>query len=335
MSEQTDLLAVDSLAVEFVGPDRSWVRVVDDVSLTVRPGEIHGLVGESGSGKSVTSLAVMGLLPTRGARASGTVRFEGVDLIGLPPRQLRGYQGSALAMVFQEPMTSLNPAFTVGEQIAEGMRVHLGISRREARRRSVRLLDEVGVADAHRRARDYPHMFSGGMRQRVMLAVALACEPRLLIADEPTTALDVTIQALILELIRELCERRHMGVLFITHDVGVVADICDRVSVMYRGRVVEHAGIDELFDNTRHPYTAHLLGAASYADDSSTIKSSVVAPGGGDAREWDQRCMYGYRCQWWHPDLCEHGPALAPLVDGHLSRCVRANEVELIPVVTA
>src|ERR1700722_19312510 len=242
-----DVLRVDGLSVEF-RIRGVWTRVIDDVSFAVRRGETLGLVGESGSGKSVTSLAVMRLLPPAASRIpSGQVLLEGRDVLALPRRELEDARGSRMAMIFQEPMTSLNPAFTVGDQIAETVRRHRHVSRREAHRRTLEALGAVGIPNVAQRANAYPHEFSGGMRQRIVMAIALCCEPALLIADEPTTALDVTIQAQVLDLLRELRDRIGMAVLFVTHDLGVVADICDRVVVMYGGRIMEQAGVVDAF----------------------------------------------------------------------------------------
>src|SRR5436309_3606901 len=234
-------------------------RAVDGVSFALDAGRVLGLVGESGCGKSVTALSLMRLVPPPGRIVGGEVRLDGRDLLGLPEREMRAVRGAGLAMIFQEPMTSLNPVFTVGSQIAEAVRLHRPVSRREAWERAVELLAEVGIAEPARRARDYPHRLSGGMRQRVMIAMAISCEPRVLIADEPTTALDVTIQAEILDLLRALREQRGMALLLITHDLGVVAEQADEVAIMYAGRIVEHASVVDVFDHPRHPYTQALF----------------------------------------------------------------------------
>ena len=236
------------------------VHAVNDISFDLRPGEMLGVVGESGSGKSVTMMSLLGLLPSPPAEVrAGTVTFGGQDLLSLGPRALRGVRGGQIGFVFQDPMTSLNPVFTVGYQLREPLIKHMGMTKAEARKRSQDLLELVGIPDAARRLEDYPHQFSGGMRQRVMIAIALACEPKVLIADEPTTALDVTIQAQILELMAELRERLGMAVIWITHDLGVIAGIADRVIVMYGGQIVEQAPKRELFHNPQHPYTRALL----------------------------------------------------------------------------
>ncbi|WP_343504297.1 ABC transporter ATP-binding protein [Alloyangia pacifica] len=255
------LLSVSNLTTQFRTPE-GWRSVVDGVSFDVAAGQTLAVVGESGSGKSVTALSVMGLLPEGLARASGSVRFEGKELLDLPERQMERIRGNDIAMIFQEPMTSLNPVLSVGRQIAEPLVRHRGLSRRAAMAEAVRLMDRVRIPAAARRASEYPHEMSGGMLQRVMIATALACAPRLLIADEPTTALDVTIQAQILELIKELQDEDGMGVLFITHDMGVVAEIAERTVVMYRSKLLEEGATDQVFAAPRTDYTRRLLAAA-------------------------------------------------------------------------
>ncbi|MDA8747053.1 ABC transporter ATP-binding protein [Litoreibacter sp.] len=236
------------------------VHAVNSVSFDVRPGELLGVVGESGSGKSVTMMSLIGLLPSPPADVKeGQVLFDGQDLLKINPNDLRHVRGGKIGFVFQDPMTSLNPVFNVGFQIMEPCRIHMGMNKAQARARAVELLELVGIPDAKRRLKDYPHQFSGGMRQRVMIAIALACEPKVLIADEPTTALDVTIQAQIIELIKDLREKLGMAIVWITHDLGVIAGIADRVMVMYGGQVVEQAPVRELFGNPQHPYTRALL----------------------------------------------------------------------------
>ena len=254
------MLNVEGLAVTF-RTARGMLRAVDGVSLSVQAGRTLALVGESGCGKSVTSLALMGLLPPE-ARVEGRVEFEGRDLLALPPAQRRALNGGAMAMIFQEPMTSLNPAFTAGEQVAEAIRIHDGAATDTALARAVAMLERVRIPEAARRARQYPHQLSGGMRQRVMIAMALACRPRLLIADEPTTALDVTVQAQILALLEEMKRETGTAILLVTHDLGVVADHADDVAVMYAGRIAEVAPAAELFAQPEHPYTIGLMGAA-------------------------------------------------------------------------
>jgi peptide/nickel transport system ATP-binding protein/oligopeptide transport system ATP-binding protein len=252
------LLEVKDLQTHF--PTRSGlVRAVDGVNFHLDRGELLGLVGESGCGKSITALSVMRLIAGPGKIVNGEILFEGKDLLKLSDAEMRQMRGDDIAMIFQDPMTSLNPVFTVGEQIAEALRLHRKLPRKEARRATIEAMREVAIPDPARRVDDYPHQLSGGMRQRVMIAMALACNPKLLIADEPTTALDVTIQAQILELLNELRKQRELAVLLITHDLGVVAEVADRVAVMYTGRIVEESPVDELFARPKHPYTEGLL----------------------------------------------------------------------------
>jgi peptide/nickel transport system ATP-binding protein len=261
------LLAVEDLSVRFETDD-GVVQAVDGLSFSVEEGEVLGIVGESGCGKSVSLMSLLGLLPPS-AKVSGRAGFDGIDLLRAPAARVRRIRGREIAFVFQEPMTSLNPAFRVGRQVAEVLRAHLDLSRAEADVRAVELLDLVRIPAPARRVREYPHQLSGGMRQRVMIAMALACDPKLLVADEPTTALDVTIQAGILDLMRDIRERLGTAIVLITHNLGVVADIADRVLVMYAGRKVEEAPVDELFGRPQHPYTIGLMGA-------------IPRPGGAD-----------------------------------------------------
>src|SRR5690606_34627686 len=253
------LLDVRDLSVVFKRKGTRPFTAVDGVSFSVEPGQTVGLVGESGSGKSVTSLAIMGLLPKRGAEVTGSVTFSDTELLTLSDKQLRDRRGRDLGMVFQDPLSSLNPVITIGLQITEVLERHRGMSRKEARSEAVELLGRVGLPDPQRRIGEYPHQLSGGMRQRVLIAIALACQPKLLIADEPTTALDVTIQAQILSLLSELVSETDTALIMITHDLGVVAGLCDEVNVMYGGRIVERAERHGLFARSRHPYTHGLL----------------------------------------------------------------------------
>jgi peptide/nickel transport system ATP-binding protein len=260
------LLEVDGLTTSFTVEGGEFPGV-DGVSFRLDAGRTLGLVGESGCGKSVTALSIMGLVPAPAGRiASGTIRFDGVDLLQLHAAEMRDLRGDRISMIFQEPMTSLNPAFTVGEQIVEGILRHRRLSREAARARAIEMLQRVHIPSPERRFDDYPHRLSGGMRQRVMIAMALACEPKLLIADEPTTALDVTIQAQILDLMRTLREETGTAIILITHDLGVVAELADEVAVMYAGRIVEHALVEELFARPQHPYTIGLLGSIPRLD---------------------------------------------------------------------
>jgi oligopeptide transport system ATP-binding protein len=285
------------------------IHAVNTVSFDLRPGELLGVVGESGSGKSVTMMSLLGLLPSPPADVrGGQVMFGGQDLLKCTPEHLRSIRGADVAFIFQDPMTSLNPVFTVGFQIMEPLRQHMGLDKSGARKRARELLELVGIPDAARRLDDYPHQFSGGMRQRVMIAIALACDPKVLIADEPTTALDVTIQAQILELVRELRAKLGMAIIWITHDLGVIAGIADRVIVMYGGQVVEQAPVKELFANPRHPYTRALLKTIPHVSGVRTAKLSVIegqppilraAP---DACSFRRRCAHAFdRCERENP----------------------------------
>jgi len=317
---------------------RREVTAVRDVDLTIGAGETLALVGESGSGKSVTSLSVVGLLPRRtGTIAAGRVRLrrkdgEQVELQALPPERLRAIRGNDVGFVFQEPLTSLNPVYTIGEQIAEPIRIHLGRSRSEAAEEAVRLLTDVGIPDPRRRAGQYPHELSGGMRQRATIAMALACDPALLIADEPTTALDVTIQAQILDLLERLQAARGMAMLFVTHNLGVVAEIADRVAVMYAGSIVETGPVAEIFARPRHPYTRGLVRSVPRLGEASRLRAENVAlptiPGVVPAlADLPPGCAFAPRCPL-AIDACR--AAFPPLVatDGAgQSRCIRWNEL--------
>jgi peptide/nickel transport system ATP-binding protein len=310
------LLEVSDLRTYF-HTDAGTAKAVDGVSFHVSPGEVLGIVGESGCGKSVTSLSVMQLIPRPpGELLEGSsVRFRGEELVGAGERRMRDIRGNDIAMIFQEPMTSLNPVFTVGDQISEALRLHMGMTKKEARERSVEMLRLVGIPNAGERADDYPHQLSGGQRQRVMIAMALACEPDLLIADEPTTALDVTIQAQILDLLAELRTRLGMAMILITHDLGVVAEVCDRVVVMYAGQVVEHGAVQEIFSDPRHPYTEGLLKAVPRLgvkqDQLAVIPGTVPSPAAWPIGcRFHARCPYGWdRCVKEQPPLLQAGAA--------------------------
>ncbi|CCW14868.1 ABC transporter ATP-binding protein [Rhodococcus aetherivorans] len=320
------LLSVHGLGVEFATAS-GWTPVLQDVSFDVAAGELVGLVGESGSGKSVTCSSVLRLLPPRQSRTvAGSIRFQGRDLLTMPARELESVRGNDIAMIFQEPMTSLNPVFTVGDQITEVVRRHRRMSRKDATARAVEVLDLVGIPNAARRVRQYPHEFSGGMRQRVMIAMALACEPKLLVADEPTTALDVTIQAQVLDLIREMAGRFGMGVLFVTHDLGVVADLCTEVVVMYAGQVIERARTEALYAAPRHPYTEGLLRSVpdiGGRTDLHTIPGSPPPPGSIPVG-----CRFAPRCAH-RADECAVDVPLRPVGDDRVSRCARVTDLIL------
>jgi peptide/nickel transport system permease protein len=322
------LLEVTDLSVQFL-TETGPATVVDYVSFSVQPGELLGIVGESGSGKTVTSLGVMRLVPSPPGRiTSGTVEFDGRDLLTLSLPEIRKVRGDEIAMVFQDPMTSLNPVFTIGTQLVDTIRLHRDVSRRDARARAVELLDMVGIPDPEHRLKDYPHQLSGGMRQRALLALALSCEPRLLIADEPTTALDVTVQAQILDVLRSLQARLGMAVIFVTHDLGVIADLCSRVVVMYAGQVVEEAPVDELFAHPRHPYTEGLLAAIpQVAGDEERLASIPgVVPVAG---QMPAGCRFHPRCPYALPKCATTAVGLRAAGDGHRARCIRVEELEL------
>ncbi len=314
------LLTVTDLSVTFTRRGRAPVHAVDDVSFQIRAGEHVGLVGESGSGKSVTSLAIMGLLPRGGVEVAGSVDFDGQELIGLDTATMRNLRGQELAMVFQDPMTSLNPVITVGRQITEVLKRHRDLDKADARTEAVDLLTKVGIPDPARRVGDYPHQLSGGMRQRVLIAIALACQPRLLIADEPTTALDVTIQAQILELLRELVSGSQTALLMITHDLGVVAGLCDRVHVMYSGRIVESAERRQLFARPRHPYTGGLMASIPRLDQPRGVPLTPIPGSPTDTLPWSQGCAFAPRCPNSEVDCRMHTPALEP-ADNRALRC--------------
>jgi peptide/nickel transport system ATP-binding protein len=321
------LLEVEALRVHFATPD-GVARAVDGVSFTVEAGETVALVGESGCGKSVTALSIPRLIAEPPGRVAGGVRLRGRDLLALAPAEMRKLRGGDIGMVFQEPMTSLNPVLSVGRQIGETFRLHQGLSGQDARDRAIEMLDLVGIPAAARRARDYPHQLSGGMRQRVMIAMALACDPKLLIADEPTTALDVTIQAQILDLMRAMQARIGSAILLITHDLGVVAEMARRVVVMYAGRVVEQAGVRDLFADPRHPYTRGLLGAAPKLGSSLIEGRARLAeiPGAvPSVRQPITGCAFAPRCGLASAICRRDAPMLATLAPGHAAACHHAD----------
>ncbi len=318
------LLEVNDLQTQF--PTRSGlVRAVDGVSFHLDRGELLGLVGESGCGKSITALSVMRLIAPPGKIVKGEVLFDGKDLLTLSDADMRQMRGDDIAMIFQDPMTSLNPVFTVGEQIAEALRLHRKLSRKDARRATIEAMREVAIPDPSRRVDDYPHQLSGGMRQRVMIAMALACNPKLLIADEPTTALDVTIQAQILELLDELRKQRELAVLLITHDLGVVAEVADRVAVMYTGRIVEQSPVEELFARPKHPYTEGLLRSVpkltsehvARKERLETIEGVVPRP-----TDLPPGCHFAPRCPHRMPRCTAEDIPLYELDGGVKVRCV-------------
>ena len=322
------LLRFDELSVDFA-TEFGWANVVDRISFDVGRNEIVGLVGESGSGKSVTSLSVLGLIPQPPGRISnGHIWYGEEDLTAMSTQRMREIRGNEISMIFQEPMTSLNPAFTVGDQIAESYRLHRKTSRRAAKDRAVEMLDRVGIPNARRRVNDYPHEFSGGMRQRAMIAMALVCDPKLLIADEPTTALDVTIQAQILELLFTLREETGTGIVFITHDLGVVAEICDKVVVMYAAQTVEKAAGKDLFIEPRHPYTHGLLTSMPQLGPRDQRLASIP---GRPPEPWAMPagCRFNPRCAF-AEDICRDGPIeMIELSETRSTRCIRTHELKL------
>jgi peptide/nickel transport system ATP-binding protein len=323
------LLAIADLKVTFHGDRGRVTHAVDGVDLTLGRGRTLGLVGESGCGKSVTSLAVMGLLPQATAEVSGSVRFDGLDLLTLPDAQLRDLRGDRIAMIFQEPMTSLNPSYTVGEQIVEVLERHRGLARSAARKQTIGLLRRVGIPSPGERIDDYPHKLSGGMRQRVMIAMALACGPQLLIADEPTTALDVTIQAQILDLLRALKQESGAAIVLITHDLGVVAEICDEVAVMYAGQLVELAPVAALFDRPEHPYTVGLLASIPRLDRRAEELAVIegILP---DMTNPPPGCRFAPRCPF-AIDRCHASPPPVVWLDEtRWSRCFRTPLEKLV-----
>jgi peptide/nickel transport system ATP-binding protein len=326
---EASLIEIERLRVLFHGDDGRVTHAVDSVDLSVAHGATLGLVGESGCGKSVTSLAIMGLLPKQSAEVLGAIRFDGFDLLKTSDQTLRDLRGNRLAMIFQEPMTSLNPSFTIGDQIIETILRHRGGSRLKARERAIALLRRVHIPSPEKRIDDYPHKLSGGMRQRVMIAMALACDPRLLIADEPTTALDVTLQAQILDLMRELKAESGAAIILITHDLGVVAEVCDQVAVMYAGEVVERADVSELFAAPQHPYTVGLLGSIPRLDRRATHLATIDGMVPNMAKP-PEGCRFAARCPFAEAACTKAQPQLRELSPGHWSRCLRAPLERLV-----
>jgi peptide/nickel transport system ATP-binding protein len=317
------LLEVRGLRTTFRG-ERGEVRAVDGIDLRVERGRTLGIVGESGCGKSVTALSIMGLVPQPpGCIAAGEVLFEGEDLLKAPPQRLRDLRGDQLAMIFQEPMTSLNPAFPVGDQIAEALLRHRDIGKEEAKNAAIEMLRRVRISSPERRAKDYPHQLSGGMRQRVMIAMALACNPKLLIADEPTTALDVTIQAQILELMRALREELGTAIILITHDLGVIAELADEVAVMYAGRIIERCAAGRLFAEPQHPYTVGLLGSIPLLH-MERERLAAIQGFVPDAAALPEGCRFHPRCPFAIDRCSREIPPLEEISAGHFVACWRA-----------
>ncbi|MCG7362324.1 ABC transporter ATP-binding protein [Roseomonas sp. ACRSG] len=326
------LLEVENLQTHFATAD-GVNRAVDGLTFSVEAGETVAIVGESGCGKSVTSMSILRLIPEPPGKIAGSIRFNGKDLLKLSDREMRAIRGNEISMIFQEPMTSLNPVLSIGQQIGEALRLHQGLSKKEAEARAVEMLRLVGIPAPDKRVKEYPHQLSGGMRQRVMIAIALACNPKLLIADEPTTALDVTIQAQILDLMRDLKHRVGAAIVLITHDLGVVAEVAERVIVMYAGRKVEEAPVNELFTNPKHPYTRGLLGAVPKLGSSLTGESTRLAEIPGlvpSLKKRIQGCVFASRCPQ-QTELClEIAPALEEKAPRHQAACHYATK-EAVP----
>ena len=318
------ILSVENLTVTFK-TRFGRIPVIDDVSFGIAPGEILGIVGESGCGKTMTSLAIMRLMPEQGSVTGGTIRLSGEDLVLASEARMRGIRGSEISMIFQEPMTSLNPVFSVGEQIAEVLCAHQGLSKREAKQQAVRLLEAVKIPLPDRRVNDYPHQFSGGMRQRVMIAIALACKPKVLIADEPTTALDVTVQAHIFELLQELREQTGTSIILITHDMASVAEMAERVMVMYAGRKVEEGPVREVLTNPQHPYTQGLIACVPHLSETISPERHdlLEIPGMVPPMQHFGRnaCLFAPRCKFVEEHCRNERPVDGERAHGHLAAC--------------
>ncbi len=321
------LLDVKNLKTQFFTQD-GVVKAVDDVSFHIMPGETLGIVGESGCGKSITAMSIMRLIPSPpGKIVGGQILFDGEDVMKMSDEEVRSIRGNKIAMIFQDPMTSLNPVLTINRQISESLELHLGMSKSQSRARSVELLKMVGIPNAEERVDQYPHQFSGGMRQRVMIAMALSCNPSLLIADEPTTALDVTIQAQILDLMRNLQQEHNTALMMITHDLGVVAGMTDRIQVMYAGHVVETAPTEELFANPRHPYTVGLLNSIPRLDAAAKAKLSPIRGLPPDLIDLPDMCPFLPRCDYAREKCEQQNPPLLEVNDVHRSACWFWDEV--------
>ena len=331
MASEQRLVEVKDLKTYF-DTDEGTVKAVDGVSFHIDKGETLAVVGESGSGKSVMSLSIMRLIATPPGRiAGGQILFEGQDLVKKSERDMRRIRGNEISMIFQEPMTSLNPVYTVGDQIAEAIVLHQKETSKGAMRKAAEMLDLVGIPEPGKRVKNYPHQMSGGMRQRVMIAMALSCNPKLLIADEPTTALDVTIQAQILDLMRNLQREIGMSILFITHDLGVVAEMADRVVVMYAGRAVEEAGVVDIFKNPRQPYTLGLMNSIPRVDKAAEHQERLIAIPGNvpNPLYLPEGCAFHPRCRFMNDGCKSEVPELVDAGNGHMVRCVRHQELDL------
>lgn len=316
-----DLLVIKDLAVEF-RTQEAVVQAVNRISYSVAPGEIVAIVGESGSGKSVGARAILGLVPSPpGKIVSGSITFDGIDLLGLDDRAIRSVRGRDIAMVFQEPMTSLNPVISIGRQLTEAMRLHLNLSKKEANARGVELLEKVGISDPVGRLSQYPHQLSGGMRQRVMIAMALSCDPKLILADEPTTALDVTVQAQVLSLMRDLCQEMGVALVIITHNLGIVARYAHRVNVMYAGKIVETGTADSLYATPSHPYTLGLLNSVPRLDQVRGAQIEPIPGNPPDLADLGPGCAFAPRCRFATARCRAEAPQLIDINDTHSSAC--------------
>ena len=321
MEERKNLLEIKDLKVSFFTP-AGEVKAVNGISYTLGYDEVMGIVGESGSGKSVEAYAIIGLLQNPGRVIGGSITFEGEDVLSFSAEQMRQFRGNKVSMIFQNPMTCLNPVYTIGDQLAEALTCHdSSISKEEALKRAVEMLEMVGINNAEKRVKQYPHEFSGGMRQRAMIAMALITKPKLLIADEPTTALDVTIQAQILDLMKNLQETEGTSIIFITHNLGVVAEICDRVSVMYAGHIVEQGKVNDIFYSPRHPYTKGLLASVPRLDEDTPAKLIPIEGTPIDLLNPPQGCNFGPRCRDCMKVCLREKPPFVELEDGHFSAC--------------
>lgn len=315
-----EILKLEDLAISFYTPVGE-VKAVDGISYTLHENEIMGIVGESGSGKSVESYGIMGLLQSPGKVKSGKIMYKGQNVLDFDKKEMRNFRGAKCSMIFQNPMTCLNPVYTIGNQLMEAVLVHKKISKEEAYKKAVKMLELVGIANPERRMKQYPHELSGGMRQRVMIGMGLICEPDILIADEPTTALDVTIQAQILELIKEIQEKNNMSVIFITHNLAVVAQICDSVSVMYAGKIVEQGSVDDIFYNPKHPYTKGLLKSMPRIDDNKGEKLESIEGTPVDMLNPPSGCGFSTRCEHCMNICLRKEPPMLEMSEGHRSKC--------------
>jgi len=324
--KEKELLRVENLKVSFPGPGKD-IQVIEDVSFNLHKGEVLGIVGESGCGKSVTAEAILQLLDKDTTRYSGKILLKGLDLLELSDREMTKIRGNEISMIFQDPMSSLNPVQTIGKQIAEAIRIHQDVSKREAKKRSIDLLRRIGIPSPEERYKQYPHEISGGMRQRVMIAMALSCLPSLLIADEPTTALDVTIQAQILNLISKFQKDLQMGVILITHDFGVVANYCTKVAVMYLGQIIEQTDVNTLFSNPLHPYTNGLINSIPKLDEDRQKELLSIKGAVPSLAQTPKGCRFASRCEFVTDRCLEEVPTLETLKNGHQIRCWNYNDI--------